>query len=925
MARRKKQEPAKLTILENNLYQLHRRPMDVDRYRAALRAAEQLTSPQRTRLYELFRDALLDPHLKALIDKRMRIVKNRRIRYTMPEGKGNSEALAKINREYFEAPWFTKFVRYILEAIFWGHSLIEFDVRNGAVHDVKLVPRQHVRPELGLVVQQPTDTHGLPFREPPYSHYCVEVQGEEYLGLLHIAVINAIYMRGGRGDFANFVEIFGSPLRDFKYDPTIAGAKEKMNEVAKNSGNAAAIVSPMGIGEVKVHNGVQAVNTTIHSSFLEAMKDELSVLILGGTMTVKDGSSYSQAEVHANEQEAVAMEDMRLVHDILNWGVLEKLINLGLPLSKDGYFQFEELSRIPISEQIENDLKLAQTVPIPASYFYEKYNLPQPKEGEAVAGSGSRGTGDGGQDAEPKTQNPEEDEDETDRELRQLYKPCPKCADDTETRNLDDSDLDSILQTLLEFAQNYSGGDILQSPQFQTLVQQQGDLLAEAVLTGYGPITQAVDQAAADHLRQNVYVFSGFKSYQMLRKATDLLQDAQGNPRPFTDVLKDVQKLHKTYVKNYLKAEYQHAIASSTMASKWQKYQADKDLIDLKYDAVNDGRTRPTHRELDNIIRPVDAPFWDTYYPPNGWGCRCTTHRVLKGTQGSKKKIDDLPAPDKPMFKGNVGKDGVIFPSGHPYYKAHKKRKEDIQGKVDDIGKDYSFFSPKKKFTPPTAKEMNEITPLAKNLEAVPNAPFIFVNRDDPQKAMFIKAAQDVSKLVDLSRFGKGVAIVSEDLSYVKNHPRGEFNREAQHALQIMIDPVKAKGDILTVYHELGHYVDFIMKHISLEETGKIKPFLKALHASKGYQAILEQIDGLTGLLTTFEKESQEYKDALNELRYYKYLASEKEAFARAFSQYAAVQTNNKTALQYVFNEIEEHWELEDFKALNKALRKLLK
>ena len=42
-----------------------------------------------------------------------------------------------------------------------------------------------------------------------------------------------------------------------------------------------------------------------------------------------------------------------------------------------------------------------------------------------------------------------------------------------------------------------------------------------------------------------------------------------------------------------------------------------------QYDAVNDSRTRPTHRAMDGKIYPADHPFWDTWYPPNGFRCRC--------------------------------------------------------------------------------------------------------------------------------------------------------------------------------------------------------------------------------------------------------------------------------------------------------------
>lgn len=41
------------------------------------------------------------------------------------------------------------------------------------------------------------------------------------------------------------------------------------------------------------------------------------------------------------------------------------------------------------------------------------------------------------------------------------------------------------------------------------------------------------------------------------------------------------------------------------------------------YDAVNDRRTRPTHRALNGKVFPADHPFWENWYPPNGFRCRC--------------------------------------------------------------------------------------------------------------------------------------------------------------------------------------------------------------------------------------------------------------------------------------------------------------
>ena len=47
-----------------------------------------------------------------------------------------------------------------------------------------------------------------------------------------------------------------------------------------------------------------------------------------------------------------------------------------------------------------------------------------------------------------------------------------------------------------------------------------------------------------------------------------------------------------------------------------------------QYEAVGDKRTRPTHWALHGKIFPSDHDFWDTFYPPNGFNCRCTVNTL---------------------------------------------------------------------------------------------------------------------------------------------------------------------------------------------------------------------------------------------------------------------------------------------------------
>lgn len=56
-----------------------------------------------------------------------------------------------------------------------------------------------------------------------------------------------------------------------------------------------------------------------------------------------------------------------------------------------------------------------------------------------------------------------------------------------------------------------------------------------------------------------------------------------------------------------------------------QTWQAGRDpnVWGFRYVTRRDNRVRPTHAALDGVTLPTGDPFWKTFWPPNGWNCRC--------------------------------------------------------------------------------------------------------------------------------------------------------------------------------------------------------------------------------------------------------------------------------------------------------------
>ncbi|MFV8351569.1 phage minor head protein [Flavobacterium sp. XS2P14] len=215
--------------------------------------------------------------------------------------------------------------------------------------------------------------------------------------------------------------------------------------------------------------------------------------------------------------------------------------------------------------------------------------------------------------------------------------------------------------------------------------------------TGFGDnfVDYTTNSKSKLQLKQNLYRFSGAKTYQEIAKMNYFL----GNNKAFPDFKKEALKVNQEYNVQYLENEFVTANRSGAMAEKWKKINDQKVLYpNLKYKTVKDNRVREEHRQLHDVIKPINDAFWDKWYPPNGWRCRCyVTQTDEPATPGTAT------GEPTPGFHNNVGKSNMTFnEEEHPYFIFPAADAKKIKSSFENLklsNPDYNLVHTNKKAT----------------------------------------------------------------------------------------------------------------------------------------------------------------------------------------------------------------------------------
>lgn len=625
---------------------------DIGKWRSALRMAEDVETPDRSMLLDIYEETRLDALVASVTQRIVSKCCNSRIVFTVD---GEPDQAHPIN-QLLAAPVFLRIIRWIIESKWYGHSLIELEFEAGQVKDAHLIPRKNVLPEKGLVVANVGDQKGVAYREPPHQKYVLEVGEPRDLGLLNPATPYVIYKRFALANMGEYVEIYGVPIREFLYDPQVPNSRAETEKQAKKQGASSTVIMPMGT-KTNIHKGADGSGSSVFKQAKEMHDEELLLLFVGQSMTTKNGSSRSQAEVHQSGEDEFIMAYKLFVELVLNHQLKPLLQLHGFQLEQ-GRLQYEVTEKMDKMELLQVIQGLDRFGKVPLDYIEQNFGIKLDPRHED-------------QPAKPGAAQPTE---ETEKKKALKYESSCGCAHKPAQVlkfNFSEREEDALLERIWKGRGN-SKFDVAY---FNALASG----LLEQIDTAWPTSDQDLDQP--DHLKKtllelNAYRFSATKDKKLLQELNRFLRSSSN----FAEFKAATATVLEDYNEHHLRTEYNLAQATAQSTANYlSNMEVAEEFPYWEYQTAGDDRVRPSHAALDGQLFLAGAlgPFT----PPNGYGCRCEF--VPRSSRGGKPVIDAEAAKAlmgeeyKRMqdsgFAVNRAEEGYIFTEDQMYTNLNEK------------------------------------------------------------------------------------------------------------------------------------------------------------------------------------------------------------------------------------------------------------
>lgn len=660
-----------------------RRVYDVGDWRAAMRSAD---TGRAKPLYDLFEEILIDGTLADAIEKRVEAVLNADLSFIDANGHLDEELTELINSSAGE-----NMLRAILAQRFYGRSGFEISFNNG--FSCSPIAPKYIDLQTRSILLNDTGDRKVSYEGD--SQILILGKPLNY-GLLLKAAPYAIYKRGGFGDYAQWIELFGMPQRIGKYSTYDPASRALLEEAFKTAGSAPYIVVPKE-AEIETHI-VSKGSGASYNEFREACNEEMLITILGQTLTTVQGDrgARSLGEVHLKVEQSKHEGDIRFVQRVLNEQVCPMLEARGFNL-KGGRFQFPKAAE-PLT--VADVVNLSELIEIPASFLYEKYGIPEAKEGEAIARK--QATEVIKVEESPKKEEPREkirnaDERNFLQRMWDFFVGAPQVGAMMNGTAPTLKDAKTLDERLIARTPNSKGFDT-------ELFEYLSNDLIKAFREGWNAEEPKMadkasialqysieDDALKTAMEMNLYRFSAAKTLAEIQELNQIFRESSS----YSEFEKRASVVCQKFNKRWQRTEYDTALLSAESASRYQQLiRKQKTFPYWQYITVRDGNVRLAHRKLDGIVLPAGDSRWDKIFPPNDWNCRCRVKPLLKNEfNGSieemRERVDKFFKTDewsRAYANGwgiNRAKQGLVYAENQFYANLFTKRNQNTLNKLN--------------------------------------------------------------------------------------------------------------------------------------------------------------------------------------------------------------------------------------------------
>ncbi|MDX8382683.1 MAG: phage minor head protein [Ghiorsea sp.] len=327
---------------------------------------------------------------------------------------------------------------------------------------------------------------------------------------------------------------------------------------------------------------------------------------------------------------------------------------------------------------------------------------------------------------------------------------------------------------------------------------------------------------------------------------------------------------------------FRNNIQSAYMAGRWQQVERNKDNRPyLQYSAINDGRTRPSHRKMHGFIARVDDKIWNVWTPLNGHRCRCTVRSL------SEKQAKALGISDKAKGKPDDGWDynaGKTPSEG--LKKAAEHKKTVVDGRLGDA----------------VQRAANPISaPVSQSIEALAHK----------------RIAKHVLGVID-SVHGDGVLPIIPLKSTTGSASFIAYNRASGDPVEIGISTKQKGMQHHALVHEIGHFIDRSALDRASDNGGMLK-LMKAAKESKAIAWIDKDLATWESLKPVGWRQATDKESRVNT---YQYLLKEHEIWARAYAQWITEKSGDPLLVKQLEGIMSDdrhimQWTKEDFKNIS--------